>query len=136
MLDRGPDATNLPDCAAHHTAFLAYSPLAQGLLTGKIGPDRLFPVGDQRRTKPRFSSANRAKAAALLAEITPIADAHSLSLGQLAIAWAVAQPGCTHALVGARSPAQVVENAAAGRANLTPANLAVIDRALRTHDVL
>lgn len=135
MLDRGPETGNLPDCARAGTAFLAYSPLAQGLLTGSIGPDRVFGEGDQRRHKPRFSVENRRRAAALLADFAPLAQAHGATLGQLAIAWTVAQTGCTHALVGARSPAQVQENAAAGDLVLSAAETAAMRQALQKHAV-
>ena len=58
MLDRQMEATNLPKCAQDGLAFLAYSPLGQGLLTGKITADRKYPEDDQRRYKPRFQPDN------------------------------------------------------------------------------
>lgn len=119
MLDRAHEQDNLPYAAEHKLAFLAYSPLAQGLLTGTIGPEREFREGDQRRGNERFSVENRRRIQALLAQFRPIADAHGVSLGQLVIAWTVAQPGCTHALVGARTPAQAAENAKAGTVRLS-----------------
>jgi aryl-alcohol dehydrogenase-like predicted oxidoreductase len=133
MLDRAQDDGNLPYCAQHRMAFLAYSPLAQGLLTGKIGSGRNFAAGDQRAGAPRFSPTNRLKIAAMLAEFQPIAAAHQLSLGQLAIAWTVAQPGCTHALVGARTAAQAVENAKAGTARLTHDEVASMCQSIARH---
>jgi len=119
MLDRKREDSNLPYCAGHDMAFLAYSPLALGLLTGKVTPDRTFGEGDMRRVNPRFSVENRSRVLAMLAEFQPIADAHGLSLSQLAIAWTIAQPGCTHALVGARTEAQARENARAGEVTLS-----------------
>lgn len=119
MLDRRHARANRTCCAREGIAFLAYSPLAQGLLTGAISPGRTFPDGDQRKDNPRFSEANRRQVAAMLDAFRPIAAGHGLTLAQLALAWTFSQPGCTHVLAGARSPRQAVENAAAGTARLT-----------------
>ncbi len=119
MLDRKHDTENLPYVAKHQIAFLAYSPLAQGLLTGKIGPERVFEEGDQRRKKERFSIENRQRIQELLTQFQPIAERHQITMTQLTIAWTIARHGCTHALVGARRPQQVTENAAAGSVKLT-----------------
>jgi methylglyoxal reductase len=130
MLDRKHETANLPYCAKHDIAFLAYSPLAQGLLTGKIGPDRTFKDGDQRTGHPRFSVENRAKVRALLDRIQPIADGHGVSLSQIVIAWTAAQPGCTHVLAGARTAQQAIDNAKAGDIGLTDAELAAMKKAI------
>ena len=58
MLDRKPDKNILPYVDEHEIAFLAYSSLGQGLLTGSVGPDRIFNDGDQRNYKARFSVEN------------------------------------------------------------------------------
>ncbi len=123
MLDRKQETQNLPYCKERNLAFLAYSPLAQGLLTGKVRPGREFPEGDQRRGKPRYTPENLGRLDTMLAAFRPIADGHGATLTQLAIAWTVAQPGCTHALVGARTAAQAVENAGGARIRLTEAEL-------------
>ncbi len=133
MLDRGHESANLPYCARHGIAFLAYSPLAQGLLTGTVGPERIFPETDIRSRKKRFSAANRQAVADLLTACRPVAERHGLTLGQLAIAWAAHQPGCTHVLAGARTPQQAVENARAGDARLAPDDLAIIRDAITHH---
>jgi len=133
MLDRAQDAGNLPYCVEHGMAFLAYSPLAQGLLTGKIGPERTFAAGDQRAGASRFSVANREKIAAMLDEFRPLAAAHRIGLGPLAIAWTLAQPGCTHVLVGARTPAQARENAQAGAVRLAHEEVASMCRIIARH---
>ena len=133
MLDRRFEQSNLPYCAKHNLAFLAYSPLEQGLLTGAIGPDRQFAEGDQRRNSPRFSVESRTKIAELLKAFAPIAKAHRATLSQLTIAWTVHQPGCSHALVGARTPEQAVENAKAGDIRLTSAELKAMAEAIARH---
>jgi aryl-alcohol dehydrogenase-like predicted oxidoreductase len=135
MLDRDREKDLLPYCERESIAFLAYSPLAQGLLTGKVGPDRDFSEGDQRKTKPRFSTENRRKVQAMLEEIKPIAEQHNVTLAQLALAWTYHQPGCSHVLAGARNPQQAEENAAAGDLLLSKEESDKISRAIDRHAV-
>jgi aryl-alcohol dehydrogenase-like predicted oxidoreductase len=130
MLDRGLEEQVLPYTREHNIAVLAYSPLANGLLTGKIGTDREFGEGDLRSDRPRFSTENRQRVLDLLETIQPIAESRGITLAQLAIAWAICQPGLTHALVGARTVEQAKENAAAAELTLTDEELAAIDAAL------
>ncbi|NOY08328.1 MAG: aldo/keto reductase [Spirochaetes bacterium] len=126
MLDRKPEKDLLPYCSKNNLAFLAYSPLAQGLLTGKISPERKFEDGDQRNMNPRFSLENRQKIAKMLEEFKLVAQKYNLTFAQLAIAWTVQQPGCTHALVGARRPEQAIENANAGNTVLADEDIKAI----------
>jgi len=79
----------------------------------------VFKDGDQRQGNKRFSEENRKRVRHMLDQFRPVADAHGVAMGQLAIAWTVAQPGCTHALVGARTPEQAVENTKAGSVDLS-----------------
>lgn len=130
MLERRIEAELLPYDLRNGIAVLAYSPLAKGLLTGKVTPDREFPEGDLRREHPSFTAENRTRVAEMLKKIEPIARGHGITLAQLAVAWAIAQPGLTHALVGARSAAQALENAAAADVELTAQELAAIDNAI------
>src|SRR5579862_411133 len=130
MLDRDLEREQLPWCRSNNVAVLAYSPLHHGLLTGTISPDRTFKEGDLRRGHPSFTPENLKKTAALLGRIRPIADRHRLTTSQLVIAWTIAQPGLTHALVGARTPEQAVENAKAGAADLSAEELRTITDAL------
>ena len=127
MLDRGPEKEILPYTDEQGIAFLAYSSLGQGLLTGKIGPERIFYDGDQRNHKPRFNVENRQRVIKMLEQFQPVADKHGVTLGQLAIGWTVAQRGCTHALVGARTVHQVLENAGGGSLQLDHGDLEIIN---------
>lgn len=130
MIDRHKEDGVIPYDREHNIAVLAYSPLAQGLLTGRVGPTREFPEGDMRRNNPRFSVENRERIAAMLSKFQPIADKHEVTLAQLTIAWTVSQPGVTHALVGARNPQQSTENAKAGDLVLSEAELKTLDDAI------
>lgn len=125
-LEREAEKEHLRYCVEKKIGVLAYSPIAQGLLTGKVGLDRVFPEGDVRRNKPLFSMENRAKVLDMLEKTRPIAETYGLTFGQLFIAWLIAQPGLTSALVGARSEAQVEENARAGEIELSPEDIALI----------
>lgn len=133
MLDRKREADLLPYVASNAIAFLAYSPIEQGLLTGKVGPDRVFKEGDQRADHPRFSVESRRKIAAMLEEFKPTAVTHDLTLAQLVIAWTFHQPGCTHALVGARNPEQARENAKAGDVRLSDEERARLAEIIQRH---
>ncbi|MCK5861129.1 MAG: aldo/keto reductase [Candidatus Hydrogenedentes bacterium] len=118
-LDRHVESEILPFCQENNLGVLAYSPIEQGLLSGKVGPDRVFNEGDQRRNKPFFSQENRLRVLTMLKSLKPIAEAHNATFSQLFIAWVVAQPGLTTALVGARTEEQVVENSLAGTIELS-----------------
>ncbi|TWT39262.1 aldo/keto reductase [Blastopirellula retiformator] len=134
MLDRGMELANLEKCASDDIAFLAYSPLAQGLLTGKITPEREYGEGDQRRYKDRFKPDNVRQVLAMLEPMQAIAERHQISLAQLTMAWTLSQPGCSHVLCGARTPQQAIDNAGAGDVQLTADELAVITAAVHRYE--
>ena len=119
MLQRQHEADNLPYCHDHQVAVLAYSPLALGILSGKIGADHQFGEGDVRRGNPWYQKENRPTVDALLDVIQSVAESKGLTIAQTAIAWTLQQKGCTHALVGARNRDQAIANARAGEVGLT-----------------
>ena len=128
---RGVEQDLLPYCIEHNLTILAYSSLAQGLLTGKFGPDHQFPKEDNRSKNKLFLPPLYEKAQAALAQLKPIAEAHHTTLGNLALAWLIAQPQTT-AIVGARNSSQAVENAKAATVPLSEEDLADIDAISRT----
>ena len=130
MIDRGIEADLLPLTAKSDVSTLSYSSLALGLLSGTIGPDRVFSGDDQRRDNPRFSVANRQKAKDFAEAIRPVAERHGASIAQVVIAWTLTQPGVTFALCGARNPAQALDNARAGTLRLGTEDIAAIDAAI------
>lgn len=133
MVKRDIEQTHLPLCREAGVSVLSYSSLALGLLTGRIGPDRVFEGDDLRRDNPRFSRENLKRVAALMETVKPIAATHGATPAQVVIAWTVAQPGITFALCGARNAEQARENAAAGRLRLAPGDLAAISEAASAH---
>jgi aryl-alcohol dehydrogenase-like predicted oxidoreductase len=126
-LSRGLEKELLPWARRHDVGVLAYSPLEQGLLTGKLAPERQLAESDGRRKKGQFTPENRARLNARLAELVgPIAKAHGATIGQVVLAATVAQPGITCALVGARNAEQARENAGAGQLSLSTGEVAAV----------
>lgn len=128
-LERGIEADVLPFCIENRVGVLPYSPIAQGLLTGKVTPDRQFAPGDHRAQKPWFRPDNRRRVLDMLERIRPIADGHGATLGQVMINWTFSQKGITSVLVGARNERQVEENAGAAAFRLSDDEL----RTIRDH---
>lgn len=116
----------MPYCIQNNISILAYSPLAQGLLTGKFGKDHKFDPADNRAKNKLFQGENYEHAILALEKLRPIAQRHHTSLGNLAIAWLIAQPQA-QAIVGARNTEQAVANAKAGDIHLSADDLQEID---------
>ncbi|UUP18132.1 aldo/keto reductase [Nitratireductor thuwali] len=133
MVKRDIETTLLPICARHGVSTLSYSSLALGLLSGRIGPDRVFEGDDQRKNNLRFSIANREKVTRLMGAIRPIAESQNATEAQIVIAWTIQQPGITFALCGARNADQARENARAGRIRLSKDEIDTISEAATRH---
>ena len=126
MLHRAPEQDSLPACRQGNLATLTYMSLEQGLLTGKVGLDRVFTSGDFRSNadwNPWYKLEDRKRILALLAGFQPLTDKYNCTLAQLVIAWTLAQPGVTHTLAGARRPEQAVDNAKGGSLMIEPQDL-------------
>jgi len=126
LLHRGIGRDVPPYCKAENIGVIVYSPMGRGILTGKVSMDRQFPKGDGRADEPLYHPENRATVLAALEEVRPIAKAHNLSLANLAVAWVLAQPGVSAALVGARTAAQSKENARAMDACLSAQDMSTL----------
>ncbi|HEY9657466.1 MAG TPA: aldo/keto reductase, partial [Allocoleopsis sp.] len=116
----------MPYCIENQISILAYSPLAQGLLTGKFDSGHTFPPEDNRSKNKLFQGDTYQRAQEALAKLRPIANQHQISLGNLALAWLIAQPK-TQAIVGVRNAAQAMDNAKAATVELSAGELAEID---------
>jgi methylglyoxal reductase len=123
MLDRGIEESVVPYCQQNSISILAYSPLEQGLLTGKIGMDKTFSEGEYRNSIPWFRPENRIKVLQMLNNWKVLTEKYNCSLSQLVIAWTYSQPGITHVLCGAKKPEQVIENAKAYTVDLNEEDL-------------
>ncbi len=120
-----------PYCIENEISILAYSSLAQGLLTGKFTADHKFALEDNRAKNKLFLGENYQRAQAALTKLRPIADRYQTTLGNLALAWLIAQPQ-TNAIVGARDTEQAVANAVATNIQLSAEDLQEIDAIGRT----
>ena len=118
-------------CVENNITILAYSPMAQGLLTGKFGPDHKFAEGDIRAMNRLFQPDVYARAQEALARLRPIAERKGVTLGQLALAWVISHPQ-TCAIAGARNADQSTKNASAGSISLSDEELSEIDEIGRT----
>ncbi|MGQ4646513.1 aldo/keto reductase [Lyngbya aestuarii] len=115
-----------PYCVEHNISILAYSSLAQGLLTGKFGPNHKFGEGDNRADNKLFQGENYQRAQQALEKLRPIAESHQCSLAQLSLAWLIAQPQA-NAIAGARNVEQATQNAQAAEVKLSEDELQEID---------
>ncbi len=113
IFDREIEQDVIRYCSHQGIGILAHSVLAKGLLTGKYGPDHVFPADDERSHMPRFQGRQFAGYLKRADALTVVANEVGCSLVQLAIAWVVRIPHVACALVGAKSPAQVAEQVAA-----------------------
>lgn len=126
MLDREIEKEILPYCLANGISALAYSPLEQGLLTGKIGMNQTFPEGTYRNNIPWYRPVNREKVLNMLEGWTDLRSKYNCSLSQLVIAWTMAQEGITFVLCGARKETHVSDNVGAADLELDAADLSRI----------
>jgi methylglyoxal reductase len=128
MLDRAIEKEILPYCFTNGISTLAYSPLEQGLLTGKIGMDQTFAEGVFRNQIPWYLPVNRQKVINMLEGWSDLLAKYNCSLSQLVIAWTMAQEGITFVLCGARKQAHVTDNVAAAGLEIEAGDLARIRR--------
>ncbi len=124
---------NTDYCCENNIAVLAYSPLTQGLLSGKIKPDYSFNDGDARKNKPLFQGENLAKVNSMLNDMKELADSNGLTYAQLILRWTFAQRGITHLLCGARNEKQAIENAFAGEMELSEETIGIMDSIFSKH---
>ena len=130
-LYRVPEASVFPVCAAHGIGQVVWSPLAQGVLSGKYRRGEP-PPGDARAagSMGRFMGRLlRPKALDAVAALEPVAREAGLTMAQLALAWVLRSPHVTSAIVGASRPEQVRENASAADVTLAGDVVAAVDAA-------
>jgi 1-deoxyxylulose-5-phosphate synthase len=132
---RGPEAEVIPLCERNGISQVVWSPLAQGVLTGKYRPGEAPPADSRAKN----SKMNRFIKQWLTDDILegvdrlrPVADGAGLTMSQLALAWVLRQDNVAAAIIGATRPEQVHENAAAAGVRLSDDTLRAIDDALRT----
>jgi aryl-alcohol dehydrogenase-like predicted oxidoreductase len=110
MLDREVEDKLLDFCAANQIGVVAYSPMASGLLTGKVTKEwvKALPTDDWRsHNNSHFLEPELSINLELIEKLRPIAHRNNCSIGELAIAWTLRRPELTAAIVGARKPSQI-----------------------------
>ena len=108
-IHRDAAAEELPWCEAHRTVVIVYSPMQSGLLTGRFSAERAssLPRNDWRSRAAEFTGDKLQRNLELAHALTPIAARHSTTVAAVAVAWTLAWPGVSGAIVGARNTAQV-----------------------------
>jgi len=114
-------------CMEHNIGVLCYSPLAQGLLTGKFNLDNRPGEGDNRSGNALFKGETYEKALQAVAALKPIAKKYRVTTGQLALQWLLEQPGVTSVVVGARNAEQVQGNIAGAAFELAEEDATAMD---------
>jgi len=134
MLWRNPEAEVFPLCAANGVGQIVWSPLAQGILTGKYQPQQA-PPKDSRAANDQMNwylleelFSDRILTA--VQQLKPIAQEVGVSMSQLALAWVLRSEYVVSAIIGASRPEQIVDNAGASGIQLSDDVLAAIDRIL------
>jgi 1-deoxyxylulose-5-phosphate synthase len=132
MLWRGPERDVIPLCAANGISQIVWSPLAQGVLTGKYAPGQPAPADSRMGSKAMGTFMGRYddELLARVRELRPVADGLGITMAQLALAWVLREPNVASAIIGASRPEQVEDNAAASSIELDGATLQRIDEIL------
>jgi aryl-alcohol dehydrogenase-like predicted oxidoreductase len=125
LINRGAGDTQIPWCASHSAGVICYSPMQSGLLTDSFSIDRITSLAndDWRSRAPEFQEPKLRRNLQLRDALRPIAARHETSVSSIAIAWTLAWPGVTGAIVGARTPEQVDGWIDAASISVTPRDL-------------
>jgi aryl-alcohol dehydrogenase-like predicted oxidoreductase len=132
MITRGIEDEVLPYCGRQGIGVVCYSPMGKGLLTGAFDAARAgrLPDNDHRSRDPRFQPPQLAINLRFVDALGGVAEGLGCSVAELAIGWVLRRPEVTAAIVGARSPEQIAQTAAAGSRELPTDAVAAISTAL------
>jgi aryl-alcohol dehydrogenase-like predicted oxidoreductase len=134
MLWRVIEKEVVPLSAKEGIGQIVWSPIAQGVLTGKYLPGKKPPTGsratDKKSGAGMISRWMRDDVLEAVQKLRPIADSHGITMSQLALAWALSNPNVSSVIMGASKPTQVKENVKASGIKLDAATLSAIDKAL------
>ena len=134
LIRRDAGADVISWAASNRTGVIVYSPMQSGILTDTFSAARVATMADDdwRRRSPHFVEPGLSRNLALRDALRPIAERHDTTVSAVAVAWTLAWPGVTGAIVGARTAAQVDGWIGAANVHLTMDDLATISEVLRT----
>jgi aryl-alcohol dehydrogenase-like predicted oxidoreductase len=130
ILSREPEREVIPFCAEHGISQIVWSPLAQGVLTGKYGAGQAVPKSSRAGSEQMGWAMGRFLGDDVLEAVQrlrPVATDLGVTPAQLALAWVLREPNVAAAIVGASRPEQVEENAGASGIELDESVIAAID---------
>ena len=133
MLWRVIESEVVPLCEREGISQIVWSPMAQGVLTGKYLPGKKAPAGSRARDKAGSAMISRWMNEDVLTtvqKLKPIAESLDLSMGQLALAWALQNKNVASVIMGATKASQVKDNVKASGVKLDASTLSAIDAAL------
>jgi len=133
MLWRRPEKEVIPLCAANGIGQIVWSPLAQGVLTGKYPPGAPPPADSRASSELMGGMMGDFRDDVVLTAVQrlrPVAEGAGLSMAQLALAWVLREPNVSSAIIGATKPEQVADNAGASGVTLDAGVLAAVDEVL------
>ena len=130
LMDTRVEEEVLPAALKHHITFQAYSPLEQGLLTGKIRKDFVPEPGSTRAGKKWYEPENLSKIVDGVDSWKVLCEKYNCTYGNLAMAWLAAQSPLINVLCGARKISQIEENVKAGDIQLLPEDVAFMKQSI------
>ena len=125
----------LPYCERHDIGVIAYSPMASGLLTGRMTKERIeqMPNDDWRKNSDNFKEPNLSRNLELARVLQEIGQAHNVTAGVVAVAWTLRNPAVTAAIVGSRRPSQIEDLVVAAEYRLSDSELHEIEKFMLAH---
>ncbi|HQR33436.1 MAG TPA: aldo/keto reductase [Blastocatellia bacterium] len=131
LIRREIEAEVLPFCAVHNVGVIAYSPMGSGMLTGAMTRERVeqLPEDDWRRRSPQFQEPLLTRNLNIAEKLKEIAARHNRTAGEAALAWVLANPTVTGAIVGVRNAEQVSGIIGAMEFRLNPDEVAELETA-------
>jgi aryl-alcohol dehydrogenase-like predicted oxidoreductase len=132
---RNPEVAVLETCRELGIAFVAFSPVARGFLTGAVNADTNLADNDIRKTMPRFAPANLPRNLELLKDFSTVAKEQGCSMAQLALAWLLHKSENIIPIPGTTQETHLTQNCTAGSVTLTPRVMALVEALINSRTV-
>ncbi len=135
LVQREIEESILPHAAAHQIGVIVYSPMKNGLLSGRMTLERIaaFPDDDFRKRSPYFQEPKLSATLALVEDLRPLAARYGCTVGELSIAWTLSHPAVSGAIVGLRSAEQLKGVIQSAKLKLDPSDSKIIADLLAKH---